>query len=72
MTGTINIHATGVLASLPGVGILLAFGTGAPTALTVGYATGCLYQRIDGSTDTALYLNEGTAAAATWVVITTT
>jgi outer membrane receptor for Fe3+-dicitrate len=70
--GTRHTTVRGVLQEVAGVGIIDAYGTGAPTASAAGYATGCTYHRIDGSTDTSLYVNEGTKDSATWVVVTTT
>ena len=60
----------GIIRTIPGVGILDAWGTGVPTAGASGYATGCTYKRIDGGADTALYINEGSNTSATWVAIT--
>ena len=61
----------GIICSIPGIGILDAWGTGAPVDSEAGYATGCSYKRIDGGADTALYTNEGTLASSTWVAQTT-
>lgn len=39
--------------------ILFAIGATVPTDATSGYAVGCIFQHSDGTTDTALYVNEG-------------
>ena len=66
-----NIHdASGVLVEIPGVGIIQAWGTAAPTASAAGYAKGCMYQHIGGAADNQLFMNEGTILAATWVGVT--
>ena len=44
-------------------GLLLASGATVPTDATVGYQTGCVFQHTDGTTGTALYINEGTYAS---------
>jgi len=44
-------------------GLLLASGTTVPTDGEAGYQTGCIFQHTDGSTNTALYVNEGTVTA---------
>lgn len=65
MSKPLNPHdATGVIVSVPGIGILQAYGVTVPSDAAVGYATGCIFQHIDGADGTALYLNEGTAASA--------
>lgn len=53
----------GVLRSVPGIGILHAYGTTVPADGTQGYATGCLFSQTDGGAGTALYCNEGTFAS---------
>lgn len=55
---------TGVIVSVPGIGILDAYGTTVPADNATGYATGCLFRHTDGGNGTALYVNEGTVAAA--------
>ena len=63
--------ALGIFLSIPGFGIMLAYGTGAPTASISGYGKGCLYIRMDGTAGNEfLYVNSGTAASATWIVYT--
>lgn len=53
----------GIAIQVPGVGILMAYGTTVPTDTSVGYATGCLFLHTDGGDNTALYCNEGTLAS---------
>lgn len=52
-------------------GILFCYGTEKPGSVA-DYATGCLFLHTDGTTDTALYVNEGDATTANFVVVTTT
>jgi hypothetical protein len=71
MTHAMNVHdGTGVLIQVPGVGIMLAYGTTVPADATVGYAIGCLFIHTDGGAGTALYCNEGTAASADFDAVT--
>jgi len=50
--------------SIPGVGILRAWGDTVPTDGESGYAPSCHFQKIDGTTlDTVLYVNIGTLAS---------
>ena len=51
-------------------GLLFASGVAAPPS-GAGYQTGCLYQHTDGTTSTAMYVNEGTYAVASWVPVGT-
>lgn len=55
--------ATGIIIRVPGVGVLDIWGTSVPADATAGYATGCLYRKVNGGDGTALYLNEGTSAS---------
>lgn len=55
---------TGVIATVPGYGVIQAAGLTVPVDGSVGYATGCLFQHLDGGDGTALYLNEGTNASS--------
>lgn len=48
-------------------GILLAYGTGAPTASLAGYAVGAIFIRTDGGVDTVSYVNVGSLTSASWV-----
>ncbi len=50
-------------------GILLAYGISVPGSVA-GYATGCLFLHTDGTSDTALHVNEGDATTAGFVAIT--
>lgn len=50
--------------SIPGVGILRAWGDTVPTNGESGYAKSCQFQKLDGTTlDTMLYINKGTLAS---------
>lgn len=64
MSNPANVQdGTGILVSVPGLGILQAFGETVPTDGTATYATGCLFHKTNGGNGTALYLNEGTVAS---------
>lgn len=69
--GTVVKYGRGIITTIPGVGILSAWGKGAPVDSEAGYATGCSYKRIDGSSDTALYTNEGSVTSSSWIAQTT-
>ena len=50
--------------SIPGVGILRAWGDTVPSDGAEGYAPSCIFHKIDGTTlDTVLYINIGTVAS---------
>lgn len=64
MSKTLTPHSgNGVILSIPGVGIMDAWGTTVPADTTVGYATGCTFRHIDGGAGTAIYVNEGTVTS---------
>jgi len=44
-------------------GLLIASGTTVPTDAAAGYQTGCLFLHTDGSTGTAVYINEGSVTS---------
>lgn len=50
-------------------GLLLASGQTVPSDGDSGYATGCLFQHTDGTTGTALYVNEGTVTSCSFQAI---
>ena len=50
-------------------GKLLVAGVTVPTDGDTGYATGCLYQKTDGSSGTSVYVNEGSITSAAFVAI---
>ena len=65
MAGSVAVHsADGVIAKLPGHGVVLAAGTTVPSNGALGYATGCIFIKVDGSSSTGLYINEGTESSA--------
>lgn len=51
-------------------GILLAYGTTKPADNAVGYAPGCLFIHVTGTTTSKLYCNIGTAALADFNLVT--
>lgn len=51
-------------------GLLLASGTTVPADGTAGYETGCIFQHTDGTSGTALYVNEGTVASCNFDAVT--
>ncbi len=61
--------ATGVVVSVPGVGIMHIILATAPTDTDPGYGPGCIWQNTAGSAGTLLYTNIGTAASANWLNI---
>jgi len=64
MSGPVAIHsADGVIAEIPGHGIVLAAGTTVPSDGRLGYAPGCLFIHVDGAAASCLYKNDGTAAS---------
>ncbi len=67
MSHGLNIHdGTGMIAKDPNKGILLAYGTTVPSG--AGYAPGCRFIKVNGSTlATVSYINIGTRAAANFV-----
>ncbi len=51
-------------------GFIEAYGNGAPPAGAAGYAPGCFYHRVDGSTlATCFYVNIGTKLVASWTTV---
>lgn len=48
---------------VPGLGITHAEGTTVPSDAATGYAPGCIFQHLDGSAGTVLYINQGTASS---------
>ena len=67
MSHGLNLHdGTGMIASDPSAGILLAYGTTVPSG--VGYAPGCRFIKVNGnSVATTMFVNIGTKAAANFV-----
>jgi hypothetical protein len=51
-------------------GILLAYGITVPSDAAVGYAPGCLFIDVDGTTTSKLYCNIGTKASANFNLVT--
>lgn len=60
----------GITPKAPDTGLLLVHGDTMPVDGTAGYATGCLFQHIDGADGSALYVNEGTKASCDFNLIT--
>lgn len=69
MSKPLSMHdGTGVIARDPARGTLLAYGTAVPALNAVGFAPGCKYVKIDGTTlGTIEFVNVGTRAAANFV-----
>jgi hypothetical protein len=63
--------ATGVIGEFPAIGILQAAGATVPTDGTAGYAPGCIFHHIDGSSGDAVYVNDGTAASCDFNAVPT-
>lgn len=53
-------------------GIMDAWGTAVPTDTTAGYAPGCTFRHSDGTSATALYVNEGTELSCDFNPLNTT
>ena len=51
-------------------GIMDCYGTTVPADAAVGYAPGCLFRDVDGTTTSKLYCNIGTAASANFNLVT--
>lgn len=66
MSTSIQLHdATGIIAEIPGLGVVLAAGNVVPPDNSVGYSPGCLFIQTDGTTvNTILYGNIGTQSAS--------
>lgn len=61
--------ADGVVERVTAYGILQQCGTTVPADGTVGYAIGCLFQKLNGGAGTSLYINEGTAVSAAFKTV---
>lgn len=73
MTHAMNIHdGTGILITVPGLGILMAHGATVPADSAQGYGIGCLFIQNDGNDGTCLYINEGTLASADFNAVPST
>lgn len=71
MSKRVSTHdGTGVIAEVPGIGIMICYGTAYPADTSVGYATGCIFIHTDGGDNTALYVNEGTSASSDFNAVT--
>src|SRR5262245_6720858 len=63
--------ATGELIEQPGYGLVTAAGTTVPTDGTPGYAHGCIFRKLDGTSgDDAIYVNVGNGSACDFDAIT--
>lgn len=73
MSHGLNIHdGTGMIAKDPTRGILIAYGTTVPAAASRGYAPGCKFIKVNGTTLATLeYINVGTFASASFVAVGT-
>lgn len=58
--GDTAIYSRGRVYYIEGVGILFDWGTTVPTIGRADYAPGAIFQKIDGTAETVLYVNEGT------------
>lgn len=52
-------------------GLLDAHGVTVPADGATGYATGCLFRKLDGGVGTSLYVNEGDETSADFNAVTT-
>lgn len=58
---------TGRSEYFPGYGQMRAWGKAAPTNGQQGFAPGCLYQNLTGTTGSAFYINVGTFLSSQWI-----
>ena len=73
MSHRINLQdGTGVIATVPGYGIVHAAGETVPADNDPGYAIGCLFSHLDGTDGSALWVNEGTNLLADFNLIVVT
>jgi hypothetical protein len=64
MSRSINVgHTAAILEEVPGVGVIRAAGTTVPTDATAGFAPSCIFQKLDGSNNATVYVNEGTVTS---------
>ena len=56
--------ASGVVARDQIGNVLIVCGNTVPTDGTAGYATGCLFIKLNGGAGTSMYANEGTSASS--------
>ena len=61
--GDVAIFSRGRVYYVAGVGILFDYGTTVPSDGEADYAPGAIFQKIDGTASTVLYVNEGTLAS---------
>lgn len=65
MSKPLDLHApVDAVARKPGVGVVIATGTSAPSDGAAGYAKGCLFIDTDASAGAQLLVNEGTSSSA--------
>lgn len=66
MSKPVDLHsATGVIVSVPGIGIMQWYGSDTPTNSQAGYAPSCTYHCTSNG---KLYSNTGTVLSSTWGV----
>lgn len=58
------IFGRGRTITIPGVGILFDWGITVPSDGAAGYAPGCLFQDVDGSSDANFYINQGSLTSS--------
>lgn len=61
--------ATGRIEYISGRGTIQAWGVGAPSNGKTGFAPGCIYHNVTGTTGSALYVNVGTFTSSSWTLI---
>ena len=71
MSKPATLHdGSGIAETIPGLGIIRAYGDTVPADGADGYATSCIFHHTDGGDGTALYVNEGTSTSADFNAIT--
>jgi hypothetical protein len=71
MSKPLNLHSpVNKVAEKPGVGVIVATGTSAPSDGAAGYAKGCLFLDTDASAGSQVLVNEGTSSSADFNALT--
>ncbi len=71
MTKRIDVQdGTGILAQVPGLGVIFAYGSTVPSDNTAGYAPACIFLDTNAnSVNTVLYVNIGNATLCNFDVL---
>jgi len=70
MSEAVQIAPDGVIATLPGVGVVSAAGTTVPSDGAQGFSHGCVFTKTNGTTEAdGLYVNTGTSSSCTFKAV---